>query len=51
MIPYIEEFYLSRIDGDYDCDTFLPLTKMEEVFNMEYIKTTPDMKFEVYKRK
>ena len=51
MIPYIEEFYLSRIDGDYDCDTFLPLTKIQEVFKIKDITITPDMKFEVYKRK
>ena len=31
-LPIIDEFYLTRIAGDYDCDTFLPMNKIKARF-------------------
>tara|TARA_R110000851_G_scaffold251161_1_gene403608 strand:+ start:188 stop:670 length:483 start_codon:yes stop_codon:yes gene_type:complete len=31
-LPIIDEFYLTRIIGDYDCDTFLPMNKIKTEF-------------------
>ncbi len=31
-LDIIDEFYLSRISGEYFCDTFLPLEKIEALF-------------------
>lgn len=38
LLPYIDEIWLSRIKGTYDCDTFLPRDLIEttfELFNSE----------------
>lgn len=32
----IDQFYISRIPGDYQCDTFLPLDKIEEQFEKDW---------------
>jgi dihydrofolate reductase len=39
-IPIIEEVHLSRIEGDYDCDVFLPKWKLMRNFNISYEKIT-----------
>lgn len=49
-LPYVQEFWLSRIDGVYDCDVFLPLTKIKEEFSIVNKVSTPELKYEVYKR-
>lgn len=41
-IDIIDEFLLSRIDGDFDCDTFLPKDKIFELFVEASTETTDD---------
>jgi dihydrofolate reductase len=33
-LPIIDEFYLTRIPGNYDCDTFIPLSKIDLRFKL-----------------
>ena len=47
----IDEFYLSRIPGDYDCDTHLPLDKIKEKFTMRSADDHPEVRFEVWEKK
>lgn len=47
----IDEFYLSRIPGDYDCDTHLPLDKIKEKFTMRSAEDHPEVRFEVWEKK
>jgi dihydrofolate reductase len=44
LLPYIDEFWLSRIQGTYDCDTFLPRTLIEE----QYTLVSSEFDSEVY---
>ena len=37
LLPYCDELWLNDVDGDYDCDTFLPQKEIIEMF--EPIKT------------
>lgn len=34
LLPIIDEFYLSRISGKYDCDTYLPVSLIEENYSL-----------------
>ncbi|MDB9980531.1 dihydrofolate reductase [bacterium] len=34
MMPYIDEFWLNNVDGDYECDTFLPKRKIEKLYSV-----------------
>lgn len=47
----IDEFYISRIPGDYDCDTFLPLKRIETQFNKTWDEIHPEVIFEIWKNK
>ena len=48
----IDEFYLSRIPGAYACDTFLPLRKIESLFERTYVDDTDDnVTFEIWKKR
>ena len=47
----IEEFYISRIPGAYACDTFLPLKKIESLFERTWTEEHPGVTFEVWKRR
>ena len=50
----IDEFYISRIPGDYDCDTHLPLKKIETLFECtwEMTHTVPDaVTFQVLRKR
>ena len=49
-LDIIEEFYISRIPGIYDCDTFLPLDKIETMFERMYIESYPEVTFEIWKK-
>ena len=46
LIDIIDEIWLSRISGDYNCDTFLPKTLIEEKFSLT--DSGVDPKFDVY---
>ena len=48
----IEEFYISRIPGAYACDTFLPLKKIESLFERRYVDdTNEDVTFEIWNKR
>jgi dihydrofolate reductase len=48
----IEEFYISRIPGAYACDTFLPLRKIESLFERRYVDdTNKDVTIEIWKKR
>ena len=48
----IDEFYLSRIPGAYACDTFLPLKKIESLFERSWVDDTNDgVTFEIWKKR
>ena len=47
----IEEFYLSRIPGKYDCDGFLSLEKIENSFEKTWIEQHETVEFQIWKKK
>ena len=49
-LDVIDEFYLSRIPGDYDCDTHLPLEQIEEMFFLTHEEDHPEVKFQIWKK-
>lgn len=49
-LDIIDEFYLSRIPGEYDCDTFLPLDKIEDMFTLHWQEENPGVTFQVWKK-
>jgi len=46
----IEELYLSRIPGNYDCDTHLPLEQIEEMFFLTHEEEHPEVIFQIWKK-
>ena len=47
----IDEFYISRIPGDYNCDTFLPLGKINALFECTWTEEHPGVTFEIWKKR
>ena len=47
----IDEFYLSRIPGEYDCDTFLPLGKIATLFELSWQEEHPEVTFQTWKKR
>lgn len=47
----IDEFYLSRIPGKFNCDTFLPLKKIETLFEITMQEIHPEVEFQVWKKR
>ena len=47
----IDEFYLSRIPGEYDCDTFLPLGKIATLFELDWDEKHPEVTFQIWKKR
>ena len=47
----IDEFYLSRIPGAYSCDTFLPLRKIEALFERTWTEAHDEVTFEIWKKR
>jgi len=47
----IDEFYLSRIPGDYDCDTHLPMKKIETLFKVKWEDEHPEVKFQILEKR
>ncbi len=47
----IDEFYLSRIPGNYDCDTRLPMKKIETLFNVEWEEKHEAVTFQILKKR
>lgn len=49
-LPIIDNFYLSRIAGNYHCDTFIPLDKIKTLFQCSYIEQHDNVTFEIWKK-
>jgi dihydrofolate reductase len=47
----IDEFFLSRIPGAYACDTFLPLKKIESLFERTWSEDHEEVTFEIWKKR
>ena len=47
----IDEFYISRIPGTYDCDTFLPLKKIETLFENTWEEVHPGVTFQIWRKR
>lgn len=47
----IQEFYISRIPGKFECDTHLPLPAIENNFELSWSEEHPEVTFEIWKRK
>ena len=49
-IESIEEFYLSRIPGKYNCDGFLPLDNIEILFTKTWFEKHDSVEFQIWKK-
>ena len=47
----IDEFFLSRIPGAYACDTFLPLKKIESLFEKTWLEKHDLVEFQIWKKR
>ena len=47
----IDEFYISRIPGTYDCDSYLPIRKIETLFEKTWSEEHPEVTFEIWKKR
>jgi dihydrofolate reductase len=47
----IEEFFLSRIPGDYNCDTHLPLKKIETLFELQFEEEHEEVTFQIWRKR
>ena len=48
----IDEFYISRIPGEYNCDTFLPLNKINTLFELDHLEGDPEeVIFQIWKKR
>jgi len=47
----IDEFYISRIPGDYECDTHLPLKKIETLFERSWCEEKDGVTFEIWSKR
>ena len=50
-IDIIDEFYLSRIPGDFDCDTHLDLDQIRDDFDLSVRHDQDEVSFEIWKKK
>ena len=49
-IETIEEFYLSRIPGEYGCDGFLSLENIERLFKKTWFEKHKEVEFQIWKK-
>ncbi len=49
-IDSIEEFYLSRIPGKYDCDGFLSLKNIKRLFKKSWSQKHEKVEFQIWKK-
>jgi len=47
----IDEFYLSRIPGEYDCDTHLPIRKIDTLFKVKWEEEHSEVKFQIMEKR
>jgi dihydrofolate reductase len=50
LLGVIDKFYLSRIPGDYGCDTFLPIEKIEKMFKKDWSEKHDTVEFQIWKK-
>jgi len=50
VLLMIDRFYLTRIPGDYDCDTFLPIDRIENEFHKTVVAKGHEATFETWYR-
>ena len=50
-ITIVEEFYLSRIPGTYDCDGFLSLKTIKEGFEKIWTEKHKTVEFQIWKKR
>lgn len=46
----IDEFYISRIPGDFDCDTHLPMKKIETLFSKTFEEAHSEVTFQIWNK-
>lgn len=51
MMPYIDQIWLSRIFGKYDCDTFLPEKQIRNDFELTSMYPENDLTIQVWSKK
>lgn len=51
MIDLVDEIWLSRISGTYECDTFLPRTLIEEQFRLHVSEKRDNIYVEVWEKR
>ena len=49
-VESIEEFYLSRIPGEYGCDGFLSLQSIEKLFKKTWFEKHEEVEFQIWKK-
>lgn len=49
-LSIIDEFYIGRIPGDYNCDTFLPLKKIESLFRLDFTENHTEVELQIWKK-
>jgi dihydrofolate reductase len=47
----IDEFRISRIPGDYDCDTHLPLGKIKTLFELDFEEVHEEVTFQIWRKR
>ncbi len=50
LLPIIDEIWLSRIPGSYNCDTFLPATLIEETLSLTSSGLQNDIYVDIWSR-
>ena len=49
-LDIIDEFYISRIPGKFECDAHLPLEAIEEKFFLTHEEKHPEVTFQIWKK-
>ena len=49
-LDIIDEFYISRIPGEFECDAYLPLEAIEEKFFLTHEEEHPEVTFQIWKK-
>lgn len=49
-LPIIDNFYLSRIAGNYHCDAFIPLDKIKTLFKCTIVQVYNNLKIEIWEK-
>ena len=50
VLDMVDELHLSRIAGTYNCDTFLPVSRIEEMFTLTSSQPTNNIYVDIYSK-